>query len=63
VPYVLSPFPASEQRQLPELVDRSADAALKWLREGIISAMNEYNRKPEANAIAQVVAPRPDHGS
>ena len=45
VPYVLSPFFPPEQKELPAIIDRAADAALTWLREGITVAMNEYNRR------------------
>lgn len=45
VPYVLSHFTSEEQRELPEIIDRSAAAALMWLREGVIPAMNEFNRR------------------
>lgn len=47
VPYVLSHFSSEEQRALPEIIDRSAAAAMLWLREGITVAMNEYNRRAE----------------
>jgi PTH1 family peptidyl-tRNA hydrolase len=45
VPYVLANFSATEQRELPELFDRVADAALVWLREGVTEAMNQFNRR------------------
>lgn len=45
VPYVLAQFSSDEQRALPEIIDRSASAALLWLREGITIAMNEHNRR------------------
>jgi PTH1 family peptidyl-tRNA hydrolase len=45
VPYVLAPFSSDEQKALPEIIDRAADAALMWLREGVIVAMNEHNRR------------------
>jgi PTH1 family peptidyl-tRNA hydrolase len=51
VPYVLARFSSDEQKALPEIIDRAADAALLWLREGITVAMNEHNRRgsgPEA---------------
>jgi PTH1 family peptidyl-tRNA hydrolase len=61
VPYVLAPFTTSEQKQLPEVIDRSARAALLWLREGIIPAMNEFNRKAEqTQRITHLVAPHRD---
>lgn len=45
VPYVLSQFSSDEQKALPEVFDRSAAAALLWLREGVTVAMNEHNRR------------------
>jgi PTH1 family peptidyl-tRNA hydrolase len=45
VPYVLARFTSEEQKALPEIIERSAEAALLWLREGITVAMNEHNRR------------------
>lgn len=45
VPYVLAPFTERERRALPDILDGAADAALSWLREGIIAAMNAHNRR------------------
>jgi PTH1 family peptidyl-tRNA hydrolase len=45
VPYVLSTFRPDEQRELPAILERAADAALVWLREGAIVAMNQFNRR------------------
>lgn len=50
VPYVLSAFASDEQRQLPTVIDRAADAALAWLLDGIDVAMNEYNRRQPAES-------------
>jgi PTH1 family peptidyl-tRNA hydrolase len=57
VPYVLAHFSSDEQRELPDIIDRAAAAALVWLREGVTAAMNEHNRRvgpagaaPAANA-------------
>ncbi|XXF80312.1 aminoacyl-tRNA hydrolase [Myxococcaceae bacterium GXIMD 01537] len=43
--YVLSNFDDGERRQLEELVGRSADAAEAWVRDGLASAMNRFNKK------------------
>ena len=43
--YVLSRFNPTEERQLPEVLDRAAEAALAWQREGIDVAMNLFNRR------------------
>ncbi len=45
VPYVLSPFASDENKCLADVIDRSVEAALLWLRDGIIVAMNEHNRR------------------
>jgi PTH1 family peptidyl-tRNA hydrolase len=47
VPYVLSPFSDTERRELSAVLDRAADAALVWLREGTVVAMNQFNRRGE----------------
>ena len=52
VPYVLAQFSSAEQKELPEIIDRAAAAALLWVREGITVAMNEYNRRPEPAGAA-----------
>lgn len=52
VPYVLSNFTATEQRDLPMVLDRSVEAALAWLRDGIDVAMNEFNRRTEPNDLS-----------
>jgi PTH1 family peptidyl-tRNA hydrolase len=59
VPYVLSQFTSAEQRDLPEIIDRAAAAALLWLREGATVAMNEYNRKPAQTDSARPAKPSP----
>ena len=45
VPYVLSSFVDAERRELPGILDRASDAALDWLRLGVIEAMNVHNRR------------------
>ncbi len=42
--YVLEDFSKDERGELPELLDRAASAALKFITDGVDSAMNEYNR-------------------
>ena len=42
--YVLGRFSREEQEQIPEIVARAADAAEVVLREGLIAAMNRFNR-------------------
>ena len=55
VPYVLANFSATEQRQLPTVLDRAVDAALVWLHDGVEVAMNQYNRR--SGSADSVVAP------
>ena len=42
---VLSRFSPDEATELPELIQRASACALVWLREGIITAMNQCNQK------------------
>jgi len=44
VDYVLSPFTADEQAQLPAIVGRTADAVLFTVEHGVDRAMTEFNR-------------------
>jgi peptidyl-tRNA hydrolase, PTH1 family len=53
VPYVLSAFNDAERRQLDTVLERAADAALMWRRQGIIAAMNDYNRRDEGGDPAK----------
>jgi len=41
--YVLSTFSKEEQKRLPEIYDRAAEAALCIINDGIQQAMNKYN--------------------
>jgi PTH1 family peptidyl-tRNA hydrolase len=43
VAWVLSDFSASERRQLPEILDRAADAVERIAEVGLDAAMNEFN--------------------
>jgi PTH1 family peptidyl-tRNA hydrolase len=45
VGHVLSRFGPEEEAAVPGLIDRSANAVLLWIEEGVIAAMNEVNRK------------------
>ncbi len=45
VDYVLAPFDAEERPVIDEAVDAAAEAALAFVREGLVPAMNRYNRK------------------
>ncbi|MBF5042634.1 aminoacyl-tRNA hydrolase [Aggregicoccus sp. 17bor-14] len=43
--YVLSNFDDGERRSLEDGLYRAADAAEAWTRDGLASAMNQFNRK------------------
>lgn len=45
VDYVLAPFDTEEQPVIEEAVETAAEAALTFVREGLTTAMNRYNRK------------------
>ena len=44
--YVLARFTKEQAAELPDIIDRAADAVELWLTEGIIPAMNKYNVAP-----------------
>lgn len=41
--YVLQSFSKEDQKLLPEVLDRAADAALEFVIKGLNAAMNKYN--------------------
>lgn len=41
--YVLKRYDARQARELPDLVEQGADAAICWAEEGIEAAMNRFN--------------------
>ncbi len=45
--YVLSKFSANERTTVNQAIKRAGDAIEHWLRSGIESCMNEYNREQE----------------
>jgi PTH1 family peptidyl-tRNA hydrolase len=44
--YVLSNVPAEQRAVIDTAVERARDAAFCWVRNGIDTAMNEYNKSP-----------------
>ncbi len=44
--YVLGRFTDSQREQLPDVLDRAADAMQTWLTDGIDTAMNRFNANP-----------------
>lgn len=49
---VLSRFSPEEEKALPEVIDRSVAAVQLWAKDGVISAMNEVNRRAEPAPVA-----------
>ena len=45
--HVLSRFSPDQERALPDLVARATDAVELWVRDGLVAAMNEANKKTE----------------
>ena len=43
--HVLETFEEDEERVMEEVVRTAADAAETWARDGILTAMNRFNRK------------------
>ncbi|MBM7117832.1 aminoacyl-tRNA hydrolase [[Archangium] primigenium] len=43
--YVLSNFDDGERRQLDDLLAQAADAAETWVRDGLSTAMNRFNKR------------------
>jgi PTH1 family peptidyl-tRNA hydrolase len=41
--YVLQDFSKEDQKYLPEILDRAADAAIEFVMRGLNSAMNKFN--------------------
>jgi PTH1 family peptidyl-tRNA hydrolase len=58
---VLSRFSKDEEHDLPEVIATGADCVLLWRAEGITTAMNRCNRRPEPPATPTPVA-SPDGG-
>jgi peptidyl-tRNA hydrolase len=44
--YVLEPFSRAEQAAAEDAVGRAAEAAAAWLKDGLTTAMNQYNSWP-----------------
>jgi PTH1 family peptidyl-tRNA hydrolase len=45
--YLLSQFRRSQLKKVDALLDASADAVEMIVREGVVSAMNRFNRRPD----------------
>jgi peptidyl-tRNA hydrolase, PTH1 family len=45
--HVLSRFSSEQERELKELVGRAADGVETWIRDGIVAAMNDVNRRAD----------------
>lgn len=46
--YVLQDFTREEMKSVSEIIDRAADAALEFVKNGLNAAMNKYNGSVEA---------------
>lgn len=58
---VLSRFSKEEEQDLPEIIATGAECVLLWRAEGVISAMNRCNRRPETPTTPPpVTTPVPD---
>lgn len=42
--YVLTGFEVNEEKQLPLLLEKAAEACLSWARDGVPKTMNAFNR-------------------
>ncbi|HUB26409.1 MAG TPA: aminoacyl-tRNA hydrolase [Tepidisphaeraceae bacterium] len=51
--YVLGAFTAEQLRQIEPAVDRAGQAIVKWMQNGIDSAMNEFNQADEKPAAGE----------
>lgn len=58
---VLSRFSKEEEMELPEIIATGAECVLLWRSEGIVTAMNRCNRRPEPPTTAPpVITPAAD---
>ncbi len=55
--HVLSRFSPDQERELPDLINQSADAVEIWIKDGIIAAMNQANRKIAPETPVKTVRP------
>jgi peptidyl-tRNA hydrolase, PTH1 family len=44
---VLGPFSKAEREEVESLIPRAEKACELWLKDGIIAAMNQFNKKEE----------------
>jgi PTH1 family peptidyl-tRNA hydrolase len=42
--FVLSPFPSAERPKAKRMIEQAAEVCEAWVREGVETAMNRYNR-------------------
>jgi PTH1 family peptidyl-tRNA hydrolase len=54
--HVLSRFSPDQERELPSLIDRATDAVELWIRDGIVAAMNQANRRVDEPEAAETTA-------
>jgi len=54
--HVLSRFSPDEEKALPDLIAKVADAVELWMTQGVAAAMNEVNQRPKREKV-EVPAP------
>ncbi len=50
--YVLADFSAEERKALPNLIEEAADVAQAVVQDGLVAAMNKFNRRKKNNGGA-----------
>ena len=55
--HVLDEFVSEESPALEEMVHRSAEAVESWVRNGVLSAMNQFNARAKDPAPTKATAP------
>jgi PTH1 family peptidyl-tRNA hydrolase len=50
--YVLADFSTEERRTLPNLIEEAADAAQTIVTDGLVAAMNKFNRRKKTETGA-----------
>jgi peptidyl-tRNA hydrolase, PTH1 family len=51
--YVLADFSAEERQMLPDLLEEAADATQAIVREGLVTAMNQFNRRKKNETVGE----------
>lgn len=51
--HVLGRFSPEEMEKLPDILVRAADAVEAIIKSGLAAAMNQFNRRPDANGLGE----------